>query len=159
MYVKPFEQYRQYCTLDMYMYMHVTVSVVIVKYVFTQELSSTMREGQPVYSGQEIIFTCVTRGCSIIAWSCDEYIGPGGSQLEFGTINSPGDRETSQINSDTVATLVTINGTDVLISTLRIITSADFPSTSVICHDANRGTRNTSTFQLGIQLSNVGFLH
>lgn len=138
------------CTWDIHLYF--IVSAAIVNHVFTQELSSTMRNGRPVYTGQEIIFTCVTRGSSIIAWSSEEYIGSGGAQLIFSTLNSPDDTKISQTYPDTVATLVSITGSDVLTSTLRIVTSSNSLSASVTCHDANLGTRNTTNFYVnGIQ--------
>lgn len=124
---------------------------VTYNYTYTGDvcLSST-RDGLPIYPGQTITYTCITRGSPLLGWSSDAYLGRG-TQLEFGTFNSPGSTELSRSNPNTVATFVSMrteNGTVVLTSTLRIITSSNFSDASVTCHSVGLGTRNTTTIQL-----------
>ena len=126
--------------------MQVTYNCTYTGNVF---LEST-RDGLPIYPGQTIAYTCETRGSSIIGWSSDAYIGRG-TQLEFVTLNSPGSTLLSQSIPTTIATLVSVrtqNGTVVLISTLRVITSSNFSDASVTCHNVGLDTRNTTTIQL-----------
>ena len=47
------------------------------------------------------MFTCETRGSTVLAWTSDEYIEAGGN--EFATFNNVGDTHTSPVNHNTVA--------------------------------------------------------
>ena len=90
-------------------------------------------------------FTCETRGSPILAWTSDEYIERGGTQLEFATFNDVNDTRISPVNSKTIATLIANfeeNGVRVLRSTLRIRALSGFLNSSVNC--LGDGTMNTS---------------
>lgn len=121
-------------------------------FVFPQTITSTLiDEPKILCPGEDITFTCVTRGSPIIAWQSDEYIGEGGTQLEFATFNNQGDTDSSSVNPDTVATLTrnsNEDGVQVLESKLRVITSAEFPDASVTCVHVGTGIKNTTRFHV-----------
>ena len=101
--------------------------------------------------GEIITFTCVTRGSPILAWTSDQYIEQGGTQLEFATFNNEGETRSSPINTDTVATLTrkaVENSQQVLESQLRITTLPSFPTFSVSCIHIGRGEMDTTKHQL-----------
>ena len=92
-------------------------------------------------------FTCETRGSPILAWTSNEYIERGGTQLEFATFNDVGDTRISPVNPNTIATLIAKfyeNGIGVLRSTLRIRALSEFLNSSVNCLHIVDGTMNTS---------------
>ena len=98
------------------------------------------------------MFTCVTRGSSILAWSSDEFIGDD-VQLEFTSLDAPG----STIHSGaTFATLIsiTIENEVVLKSTLQITASSQFPTSSVACRHIDSGRINSTTFSVAGEQSN-----
>ena len=68
-------------------------------------ISPHLSELQNLCPGDEVTITCETRGSSVIAWSSDEYIGTN-SQLEIRIIDNIGDRCTSSVNPNTIATLI-----------------------------------------------------
>ena len=107
--------------------------------------SDTLRDLCP---GEEINITCETRGSPIIAWTSDEYIERGGTQLQLAIFNNVGETRTSPINGNTVATLIsnTIEGgVMVLQSQLRIIASAD---ATVTCINVAAEKSSTISIQL-----------
>ena len=117
---------------------------------FSQMISSSLPDRQVSCPGEEIIFTCVTRGSAVISWTSDEYIGRGDS-LTFSTLDNLGETHTSTINPDVVATFVSDNndgGTRVLESQLHIITSLLFPNPSVTCVHSSDSTRHTVSFHV-----------
>ena len=113
--------------------------------------------GERLCPGEIVIFTCETRGSTILAWTSDEYIEPGGTRLELATFNDVGDTRTSPVNLNTVATLISEtreSGIDVLVSTLRIRALSEFLDSSVTCIHVDGGTMNTTRIQvLGIKYS------
>ena len=124
----------------------------IIQIVFCQRLSSTLLKGQRGCPGHQVNFTCVTNGSLVLAWSCDEYIGENGAQIEFTSADGVDSTKASSINSNTVATLVRINGTRVIESLLSITILVSFPTASVTCSDVGQGD-STITFQpLGMSL-------
>ena len=106
--------------------------------------------------GEEINITCETRGSTIIAWTSNEYIEQGGTQLEFATFNTVGEVRISPVNPNTVATLInktTEGGRQVLRSQLHIIASAD---SIVTCINVGGGTTNAISIRLlGKQQSRI----
>ena len=113
-------------------------------------INSTLSEGELPCPGQEVNFTCETRGSRSIAWTSEEYIEQGGNPLILATFNAVGFTRTSPINNHTVATLInnTIeDGVPVLVTTLRIIVSSQFITFSVSCSRDN-GTKTTVRLQL-----------
>ena len=82
-----------------------------------------------------------------MAWRSDEYIGQNGNQIEFTSADDVNGTEASSINPNTVATVITINGTRVVESVLSITVSDTFPTASVTCSDVGQGT-STITFTL-----------
>ena len=110
--------------------------------------SSDLRNGS-VCSGI-VSFTCETRGSFAIAWSSDDYIGPGGTQLLFAAgVNPVGDTRSSGIIPETVANLTnnTIkDGVQVLVSILTINVAQNSPGGSVTCMHVGDGTMETIDF-------------
>lgn len=131
----------------------IIIITAILQAVFSQDLyphlSSTLLPGKVLCPGEEVIFTCVTRGSSIIAWMSDEYIG-GGKQLEFSTENEIGEHKVTRFGA--IATLV--NKSDdgemitVLESQLQVNISANFTDPSVTCVHVATYSRNTSRFRV-----------
>ena len=114
-------------------------------------LTSTKTDGQVLCPEEEITFTCVTTGSTIISWTSKWYIDPGGAQLQLSTISSRGETRNSTFNLNTTATLTNKwNEAEipVLESQLRIITSTNYPNLSVTCINDDYGTTNTTTFQI-----------
>ena len=101
------------------------------------------------------MFTCVTRGSSIIAWTSDEYFGVG-RQLEFSTADHIGE---TQKMFGAVATLVNISddgGVTVLKSRLEFSATAASTNPSVTCVHGADDMRSTSEFQvLGMNMNTV----
>ena len=73
-----------------------TIVLLIVTTGITQIIiSPQLSELQNLCPGEEVTFTCETRGSSVLAWSSDEYIGSSDTRLEIiifdnvGTIHVP----------------------------------------------------------------------
>ena len=121
--------------------------------VSCQELSSTLREGNRACLGEEVVFTCAVNDSSslpdlFIAWSSDEYIGPG-AFLQFTTNNIRGANDTSMINENVTATLTRNtdeSGVRVLESVLRIVAAQ---ASVVTCNVINRAQVSTEFFISG----------
>ena len=111
--------------------------------------SPELYDGSLACPGDEIIFICETRGSSIIAWGSDEYIGPGGAQLQFAEVSSASDVRRGIGN--TIATLTDNrieSGVRVLTSTLRVIASSMYPNPSVTCIHIDDETSRTANFNV-----------
>ena len=131
--------------------------VAIFPAYYSQEVRHTLQNGQSPCPGEEITFTCVTRGSPVLAWTSDQYIEQGGTQLEFATFDNENETRTIPINPNTVATLTRKameNGEQVLESELRIITVSRFPTFSVSCIHIGSGNINETTFQLLLGTTN-----
>ena len=118
--------------------------------VYCQSLSRDLPE-EPLCPGQVVIFTCETRGSPILAWTSEEYIEQGGTQLEFATFNAVNFTRVSPVNPNTIATLIenrNESGVRVLVSTLHIRTLSGFLDSSVTCMHIGDGTTNTSRVQV-----------
>lgn len=125
-------------------------AVVVLASPVAISLTNTLNERSTAYNGQEITFTCTTRDSQILSWSSDDYIGRG-IQLEFIAVDRTSSSIQSTVNSNTTATLVSVNddnGIVILESTLRIIASSRFPSSSINCHHIGSGQTNSSTIQV-----------
>ena len=101
-------------------------------------LTANVTVSEPVCSQRTIKFICEMRGSPTITWRSNVYIGTGGASLQFGSFQNPGETRTSDINSETVATLVDKRDEDglenlILVSELRIIPLQKYPSFSVTC--------------------------
>ena len=114
--------------------------------------SVTSDPNHPVCPGETISYTCTTTGSPIIAWRSEEYIEPGGTQVEFAGVNNIGDTDRSLHYPSTVATLTDnragSDGNLVLVSTLTITTVSSPQPASVTCIHIGQGTRNTITVQV-----------
>ena len=114
-------------------------------------LNSTLQPGEPVYPGQEIIFCCETRG-SLMAWQSDQYIGNGGSQLEFiAPFDSINKTLLAQANQNTVATLISVHHQSngyVLVTKLRIIVLASVSTATVTCLNIDNNNSTEKSFIL-----------
>lgn len=110
--------------------------------------SPALYNGNLACPGDEVIFVCQTMGSSVIAWTSEEYIGSGGTQIQF----AAGVRSTNiQQIGTTIATLTgdrMENGLQVLTSTLRVNVSSMYPNPSVTCHDVGNGTSKTANFNV-----------
>ena len=114
----------------------------------TVVLTSSLSDRFVAYPEEIVTFTCITMGSSILAWESRDYIGDG-IQLEFISIDSPG--LTQQSGTTTFATLDSVtndNGEIVLVSTLQITASSQFPTSSVACRHVDSGTLNSTTFNV-----------
>ena len=97
-----------------------TINIALAISPMNVMINSKISSERPVCPGDQINFTCETRGSDIIAWTSEEYINSGGARVAFtfldvGTI--------TKSNQNTVATLVSadnINGIRTLISRLTI---------------------------------------
>ena len=123
------------------------------------DITLTRNVQSKVCSGEELIFTCVTKGSQILAWSSDEYIGSLGVQLEFTLSDTPGFLRASDDNPQTLATLISTDSTmRIMVSTLRIIVSANMAYPSVTCEHRSSGRSQTLAFQyLGMSLCNDNY--
>ena len=117
-------------------------------------LSSRPQNVSIVYQGQGIVFTCVTRGSPILAWSSDDYVGTGGILLEFLSINLPGFTQGAMDN--TFAVLKSVDSESlVLESELHLTVSSSFPTSTVACLGVNTGLSDNITFHVSGKESNI----
>ena len=128
-----------------------TIIVLIVTTGITQRIiSPQLSELQNLCPGDEVTFTCETRGSPVIAWSSDEYIGSN-VQFEFFIVESVGTTHTSPANPNTVVTLINVtteNGVAILVSQLHIIVLSGFLTSSVTCIHLSLGQTNTIVFHV-----------
>ena len=90
-----------------------------------------------------MIFSCVAKGSASVIWLSDEYIGDtegNENNLTSGDVGIP-----KRINSYTKAVLVSANisnGTEILVSELKINVSSEYPNPSVTCRVSVDGLSN-----------------
>ena len=111
------------------------------------QLDSTPQNLSTVISGQSLIFTCMTTGSTIIAWSSIEYINRGGSQLTFLSINNPGMIK-SISNSGNFAILTKVDRANQVLKSQLHLVNVTVMST-VICYNNDQGVNATITFSVG----------
>jgi hypothetical protein len=117
-------------------------------------LSSPLSEGQRVCPGDAIMFTCVTNGSAILAWSSDDYIGQGGVQLEFASFHQPGRiarNRASPIGTQAVLVSKEIEENEtlgILESQLSVIVTSDYQTATIKCLHVDTGSEETTGFQL-----------
>ena len=118
--------------------------------VSTQSMTSTLHSTEYgvkfAYDRETVVFTCRAEGNSL-GWSSDEYIGAGGSRLEFVSIDPTG---TTYRVGQTVATLTNIsnaNGLTTLESLLQVSVQSAFQISSIRCHSLGSDTVNTILFE------------
>jgi hypothetical protein len=114
--------------------------------VRAQNVTSNLRSNHRVCPGEKVTFTCDVQGPSL-AWSSEDYIGStsDGRRLEFGAADM---LNTTFRRSSTVATLLRKNGVMEIVSQLKIIASAMYPTSSVVCHDTSTGTSRSIYFNV-----------
>ena len=114
--------------------------------IVAQTITSTdLQNGGSVCPGKEISLNCTVRGSPGIEWRSQEYIGR--QLLITASFHEIGDTFSSSSNSSTIATLTrkdTDNGTQVLESTLHIVSSLNHLNSSVACVHTDNG--NTDQF-------------
>ena len=115
------------------------------------ELNSTVSTNGVAYSGQVLVFTCITRDSLILEWYSDEYIGTGGARLQLLAVNCTcvGSNVTGATQG-TYATCLTVteeNNEKVIISQLRVIASVQTPASTVTCYNNVHGLNESVTFQ------------
>ena len=112
------------------------------------QLTSTLFNGDVAYEGQQVNFTCITRGTDdILTWSSDHYID---DVLQVGFHDGPGFTEYSLRNPSTVATLISATTNDeltVIESRLQITASVQNPISNVSCRINSHGPVSTITFR------------
>ena len=113
----------------------VIVVVCIMPPIFSKNvtITTTFSNKQPVCPGDQVNFTCETRGSDIIAWISEEYINRGGTRVEFAAFDVG---VTMQIGQNAVITLVSadvFNGIRVLTSQLMITVSPLYQNPSITC--------------------------
>ena len=115
-------------------------------------LNSSVPGGE-LCPNQQITFTCVVKGSSIIIWRSDQYIGPGmGSSLQLSGSDSIGFNRTSPMYPSTIAILTgnrTEDGLQVVESELRLETVVDIFNFSVSCSHANETSKTINLQLLG----------
>ena len=110
-------------------------------------LTSILNNELIAHPQEMVVFTCITRGSGILNWFSNEYIGSDGLPLQIlsggSTVTVP-----SNSNPNTVATRinVTTNGEIVIISELRIVASAQYPTATVSCDNGDVQSRRSITF-------------
>ena len=110
-------------------------------------VNTTLPSDRQVCPGEEVSFICVVQG-EILSWSSEEYMGRDGERLEFATVDKP--NETSNYSS-TVATLlnkIERNGVTEIVSQLKLIASAEYPTSSVFCNDVSAGESQSIEFNI-----------
>ena len=98
-------------------------------------MNSTLSEGV-AYNNQEIFFTCLIRGSSVLEWNSAEYIGQGGFPLQVSSFTGTATNVSSTTRPSTYAvrrSVTTENGRLVIVSDLRIIASTQYPVATVSC--------------------------
>ena len=117
--------------------------------------NTTLLDGNVTCDGAMVIFTCETVGSDGLAWSSEQYIGPGGKEILVvaSDISSTNPRKRTDFNPNTYAILTRIttenNGQRKLTSELHIIASASrSPDSSVICKHTNDDQTATIQFQV-----------
>ena len=113
------------------------------------QLSSIPQNLSSVSRGQSLIFTCVTTGSTIIAWSSEEYLARGGTQLSFLSIDPLGTIMTSSISASfaNLTMVDTANSDTVLESQLHIMNVSVM--SMVICYNNDQGVNASITFSVG----------
>ena len=118
-------------------------------------LVSTLSAAHVVCGGENVTFTCETRGSTILAWSSDDYIGRNGIQIQFLYIENSD--KVRRPNAYTVAELTDVHWEGevvVMTSVLSIRVQPDNSNSSVTCHSTGMADEtNTTQFQLS------GMLH
>lgn len=94
--------------------------------------------------GKTIVFTCTTTGSLVLAWTSEEYIGPG-RQLEILSTDRIGTNRSSTSNPETVANLTYFDNDGIILtSMLSIVTRSTTTSVTVSCLNVGDGEANTS---------------
>ena len=110
-------------------------------------LNSTLFRGQYARPGEWVTFTCDARNASILEWHSEEYIGTGGDRIEI--LGSGDGSNQTRRGGETVATTVSVNtysGITVIVSQLHIMTSGQFPTSSVKCAINGQGPQRVISF-------------
>ena len=112
-------------------------------------MNSTLIRGHLALPGQRLVFTCVTRGATILEWRSNEHIGTNGDNIQIYSVGSRTLNVTSVTIPTTYATRVSSseeNGVTVIVSQLFITASEQFPISSVTCHINGQGPQETISF-------------
>ena len=113
-------------------------------------LTSTLamdNEGHIAPPGEEVVFTCTIRHSNVLEWSSNEYIDSDGYNIQIynGTLGTDVRRDSAH------AILVRAaleDGVLVLVSELRIRTSALYPRATIQCSNNGHGSSQTITFSM-----------
>ena len=98
---------------------------------------------------QQLVFTCKTKGSTILEWQSIEYIGTGGDSIPIYSVGSR-DNVTSGGNPSTYATRDSIDiedGLMIIVSRLFIVAMEQFPTATVTCQINGNGPSKSITFQ------------
>ena len=99
--------------------------------------------------GDTVNFVCKGEGSRILTWSSDQYIGPGGMQLEFTEPDENSEERVHEVRSkvdpNVVATFTSMDNTR-LTSVLRIIVASpdNTLSSTIVCDQRNANGTATS---------------
>ena len=115
-------------------------------------ISTTLINQQSTCPGSKVIFTCRTTGGSstTLAWISVDYIGDG-RLLYIAELHNQGETRTALADPNTLATLMknlNVSGQHLLESTLCIIASPHFLSSSVMCSNFATNESATSNFSV-----------
>ena len=125
---------------------------VFVPFFFTIALSSenviltsTLADDHTAPPEEEIIFTCTTRGSSILQWSSIEYIDSDGYNIQIYNSTLGNDVQRGSAHATLVRAAIE-NGVLVLVSELRIRVSTLHPIATIECNNNGHGSSQTITF-------------
>ena len=132
--------------------MYPYVVFLLASQVSAQELNSTLHStayGVSIaYTDEMVVFTCVVRRSNSMAWTSEEYIGTGGQRLELSAAEPVGTRYSAVGNNQTVAELISARIDEIIVSQLHIRIKSNYSIASVLCHNINADTENSTTFLL-----------
>ena len=128
---------------------------------------NTTLNNSALLPGDEVVFYCITRNSSILAWDCEGYTGSGGNRLELYYL--PGGPTLGEVNHTAFAYAhLVISGCNnetgiVLGSQLRIIAQENTQELEVSCINTNMDVKKSIklkvsrkfSMELGISISMI----
>ena len=123
--------------------------LVLLLPVFSQEIHSTVSNGQSVCPGEIVHFTCTTRGSLVLSWHINDI--NANILAQFGTFDTIG-RVVKHTDNSIFANLTrnsVENGVQVLESLLQVVVGSNYSSLSLICAHENGSIDSITLYVLG----------